>query len=816
MAQSQPEGEQSINALPPSPVSRNDTAPWPSRIIAGALFLWILGVAAGSQTIAWIARQLSMRGAPGGLTDPDFIATVIQGFLLLLPLVPLALVWKAPRYRLIFRLWALAALFGLVASVIHLPGATQAYVSTVLQIIVAGVFIIALAIIGRQSGRRPGRVPGRYSAAALALVLTPFLLTPWVIAGALGGAFEAVLNLIAALLFGLCSAMLLRRLSDLAPAPESFNNPLRVLGGFVAGAILVPMSASYGFGGNQMLMLLAVPAVAWLAMGLLGRQHETLGLTLLVGLSAAGPLLFIDPREMALVISFGLFSTLTAALRAAVIAMLLAWIAGGLFLSWRWLGHRQEDDGGGQATTAPRWTGALVAVPAWLALIMAYLFLGNSGFYGDRLFVIMQDQADVSAVQDLGDVTARRAAVYEALTAHAVDTQRDIRDELSRWGIAYTPYYLVNGLEVTGGPILRLWLQNRSDVDRVLYSPILRPAPPEDMPSPAQPAPTEPPWNISSVGADAVWRDFGVRGAGVVIGQSDSGVQWDHPELQDAYRGSAQDHDYHWYDPWNNTQQPVDTSGHGTHTLGTVLGNVVGIAPDATWFGCANLARNVGSTAYYLDCLQFMLAPFPLGGDPFSDGDVALGANVLNNSWGCPDLEGCDAESLLPAVSALRHAGTFVVVSGGNEGPSCSSLNSPPAIYDQVFSVGAVDQSGNITFFSSRGPVTLDGSNRTKPDLVAPGFDIVSAVPQNDYRAWQGTSMAGPHIAGVVALLWSANPDLIGDIERTEQILIETAQPPTVQATTCSDDDALPNNTFGYGLVDAYAAVEQAMRLSTN
>ncbi len=799
----------------PNNIDSQPTPPWPSRVIGAALFLWIVGLTTLSQTIAWIARQLSMRGAPGGLTDPDFIATVVQGVLLLLPLAPLALAWKQPRYRLIFRLWALSALFGLIASVVHLPGATQGYLSIGLQIAVSLLFAIALALIGRQTPKPAARESGRYSSRALALVLTPFLLAPWVITGAVGGPLEAVLNLVASLLFGLCSAMLLRRLSALAPAQSGLDNRLRVLGGFVAGAILLPMSASYGFGGNQLLMVLAVPAVGWLAVTLLGRRHETIGLMLLVGLSAAGALLFVDPREMALAISFGLFSTLAAAFRAAFIAMLLAWIAGGLFLSWRWLGRRQNDDKR-LRESAPSWTTALAVLPAWLALILAYAFLGNSGFYGDRLFVVLQDQADVSAAQEMDDVAERRAIVYETLTTHAEETQGDIRADLSRWGITYTPYYLVNGLEVEGGPIVRTWLERRPDVDRVLYSPILRPAPPEEMESTTVTAPTEPPWNVSFTGADSVWREFGVRGAGVVVGQSDSGVQWDHPELQDAYRGNANEHDYNWYDPWNNTQQPVDTSGHGTHTLGTVLGNVTGIAPDATWFGCANLARNVGSTAYYLDCLQFMLAPFPLGGDPFAHGDASLGANVLNNSWGCPDLEGCDDESLLPAVTAMRHAGTFVVVSGGNEGPACSSLNSPPAIYDQVLSVGAVDRSGNITFFSSRGPVTIDGSNRTKPDLVAPGFDIVSAVPQNDYRAWQGTSMAGPHVAGVVALMWSANPDLIGDVERTEQILIESAQPPPVQTSTCSDDSSLPNNTFGYGLVDAYAAVQQATALSGN
>jgi subtilisin family serine protease len=127
-----------------------------------------------------------------------------------------------------------------------------------------------------------------------------------------------------------------------------------------------------------------------------------------------------------------------------------------------------------------------------------------------------------------------------------------------------------------------------------------------------------------------------------------------------------------------------------------------------------------------------------------------------------------------------------------------------------VFSVGAIDQDGKIAGFSSRGPVTVDGSGRTKPDIVAPGVDIYSSLPGSTYGANSGTSMAGPHVAGVVALLWSANPSLIGDIGRTEQILTETARPYDGERDPCSDG-SVPNDTAGYGIVDAYAAVQAAL-----
>ena len=800
----------------PANAGMSTAGPWRSRIVGAALFAWILFVTAAVQGITWVAQQLTMGGAGGGLTDPDFLATIAQAVLLLLPLTPLALAWKQPRYRLIFRLWFLGALFSLFSAVVHVPGATAAYTSTALQIAVASGFAVMIWLRDRRFQATTSRISGRNPGSlAIALTASPILLLPWLDAGALGSPGEALLNLAAALLFGVSAALLLRRLADLNLHGQAPDNRLQLLGGFVAGATLAPMAAAFGFGGNQLLLFIVVPAAAWIAMSLAGRGRDTVALTLLIGLCAAGPLLFVDPREMALALSFGLLSTLSIAFRSAAISLFLAWITGAVLLVWRRLGESRPD-AGERRTPVASWGRLLLAAPAWLALALVYFYTGSPGFYGDRLFVVLRDQADVSAAGELSDVVERRSFVYETLVNHALETQGALHLNLAQWGFDYTPYYLVNGLEVEGGPLLRMWLENRPEVERVLYSPILRPAPAEGAETVSTDAPTEPPWNVTMIGADAVWEEYGARGAGIVVGQSDSGVQWDHPQLVSGYRGAEGDHDYSWFDPWYHTQAPTDTGGHGTHTLGTVLGETTGVAPDATWFGCANLARNVGSTPYYLDCLQFMLAPIPLGGDPFVDGDPARGAHVLNNSWGCPELEGCDDASLLPAVSALRHAGTFVVVSAGNEGPDCSSLASPPAIYDQVVSVGAVDRFRNVTFFSSRGPVTFDGSNRTKPDLVAPGLDILSAYPGNGYRSWQGTSMAGPHVAGVVALIWSANPQLIGDIEATEAILLETAQPEVNSPITCGSEGSVPNNTYGYGIVDAFAAVQQAVTLGDN
>jgi subtilisin family serine protease len=305
-----------------------------------------------------------------------------------------------------------------------------------------------------------------------------------------------------------------------------------------------------------------------------------------------------------------------------------------------------------------------------------------------------------------------------------------------------------------------------------------------------------------------------VQGEGIVVGQSDSGVVGDHPALREQYRGLDQGDDYNWFDPWDGTTSPNDEGGHGTHTMGTILGaGGIGVAPKAKWIGCVNLDRNLANPALYLDCMQFMLAPFPHGGDPFKDGDPTRAAHVLNNSWGCPGIEGCDPNALLYAANNLRDAGIFVVVSTGNDGPKCETVESPLSLYDSVFSVGAIDQMGNMADFSSRGPVTVDGSNRAKPDIVAPGVGILSSLPKGTYGSNSGTSMAGPHVAGAVALIWSAQPKLIGNIDATEQLIVATAKPYTGSASIGCFSSGTPNIAYGYGVIDVYEAVKQALEM---
>jgi len=631
------------------------------------------------------------------------------------------------------------------------------------------------------------------------LVLSIGLLTslPWLVIGAPDSWFDLGL----ALLLGGVVGWIVGRLLMWRP-PLSWQQPTTVgvwlAEGAAIGLLLLIVSRALGPNHAALIFLFSTPAAGWLLLSL-AKDATIPAITsvgTLFGVWYIGvPLAFTDSDTLHPLFLFGSFPEgLHLAILAAIGQTILAILA---ILLIRYLPNRRIHTIG---------AGVLAVVGVMLLIVG-----GRAAPNGDRLFVVLRDQAVLNGLETIADYNKRRTAVYQRLVSHATITQAPLRSTLDRLGIRYTPYYLVNGLEVEADLPVRLWLQSRPEVAEVIPVPHLRPLPISPQTAVGnEPPPTETPWNLVAIGAPEVWAR-GIQGAGIIIGQADSGVDYTHPELIDAYAGrtaSGIEHTYHWLDPWTNAPAPYDVSGHGTHTLATVLGNQVGVAPDATWIGCVNLARNLGNAPRYLDCLQFLFAPYPSGGDPFRDGNPTRGAHILNNSWGCPsDLEGCTVMSLQPAVRALRIAGVFVVASAGNDGPACGSLNAPLAIYDEVMTVGAVDAEGRLAFFSSVGPVQVDGSLRPKPDLVAPGVDILAAFPNQSYYRAEGTSMAGPHVAGAVALMWSANPALIGDIDTTTRILKETARPyPHSDGDRCG-----AGNGVGAGLLDVAAAVRRAL-----
>ena len=792
-----------------------ETAPrrqTPGAAYAVLVALWIGGTAFVLAFPLWLGEQFALASGGSDWQRGWVVALFLYAAAVALPALLGYRRAAAPRYRAVFTTWLLAVVALLLLLPVRLANPTAAQVAAALQIAGLLLYLALLVVLRRRAGREATGGGGQWAAALLGGVV---LALPWLAWGALGSPLDTLLNVVAALLFGLSAAATLDyQLLPVLRAAETSARSKLFLGGLAASGMLAILAFAFGVNGQQLILLILLPGLgwfaAWLALG--GSPSRWKAAALLFTLAVAAPLLFIDPDELNLVLNLGSRDVAFYAARATLLGGLASWLLSLIALVMA-----------GRLANGSRTVAAAVGVATVALAAGLYLFAGQPGWHGERLFVIMAAQPDASLAATVADPVERRAAVYDILVRQANASQADLRRQLERLGIDNTPYYLVNALEVDGGPLLRWWLGRRADVDRVLVSPELRPLPePPPTATGLTDAPAGPLWSQASIGAPAVWNELGVTGQGILIGQGDSGVDGEHPELRDRYRGRQSEgdtglppgNDYNWLDPWYATTEPVDRNGHGTHTLGTVLGATVGVAPGATWIACANLPRNLANPPYYLDCLQFLLAPFPQGGDALVDGRPELGAQVLNNSWGCPETEGCDSTTLLTAVQALRAAGVFVVASAGNDGPGCSSLSNPLALYDEVFTVGAVDADGNVAGFSSRGPVTADGSGRVKPDVVAPGVGILSAFPGGTFSESDGTSMAGPHVAGVVALMWSANPGLIGDVKRTEEILIETTQPTDGAALSdpdCGTTDDRPNNLAGYGMVDAYAAVQRAL-----
>ncbi len=447
-----------------------------------------------------------------------------------------------------------------------------------------------------------------------------------------------------------------------------------------------------------------------------------------------------------------------------------------------------------------------------------------------EVIIVLEAQADLEPARRLTEKADKGRFVFEALRAVAQATQPPILELLAAQGAEHRPFLIVNAIwaKVTE-PLVRE-LVARLDVRHLEGNPITRGllSGPDAklLESPATFA-VEP--GIAFTNAPQVWA-LGFTGQGVVVGGQDTGYQWDHPALRSQYRGwngTSANHNLHWHDSIHSgggscgadNLAPCDDNAHGTHTMGTVLGddgagNQIGMAPTAQWIGVRNMDQGNGTPATYLESFEWFLAPYPLGGSPMQ-GNPALAPDLTTNSWACPPSEGCSALTLQMACAVHRLAGILPVVAAGNSGSNCSTVADPPAIYDECFTVGAHrHDNGSLAGFSSRGPVTVDSSGRVKPDIAAPGVNVRSCVPGNSYAGgWNGTSMATPHVAGVVALLISAHPALRGQVDAIEQVINDTAT--EVAPGSCGGTLDF-NNHFGHGRVDALAAVMAVRQVSVS
>jgi subtilisin family serine protease len=427
-------------------------------------------------------------------------------------------------------------------------------------------------------------------------------------------------------------------------------------------------------------------------------------------------------------------------------------------------------------------------------------------------WIVLGPKANLSSAHAITDWNARGAFVVNSLRGTADRTQAGLRRMLTARGVQYKTFWSSN--------VILVYKASTATANAIAARPEVSSLAPRFIAhvldglksTPSKAAPQTPEWNLENVKAPEVWSQFGARGKGIVVASEDTGVQFDHPALVKQYRGNQGggnfNHNYNWFDPFNHCGgHPCDTFGHGTHTMGTMVGddggaNQIGVAPKAKWIETDPLPDGNGNDAALLAAGQWLLAPTKLNGN---SPKPSKRPDVVNNSWGYAFDAG---DTWYQAtVDAWIAAGIFPAWAAGNEGSGCSTLRNPGS-YPESYTMGAHDISNNIASFSSRGPSPLGPT--IKPNITAPGVNVRSSIPGNGYGNNSGTSMATPHVAGIVALIWSAAPLLRGDIAATEKILNKTGHPVDNQSCGGSQKN---NNVWGHGRVDALAAVTMAIGL---
>ncbi len=415
-------------------------------------------------------------------------------------------------------------------------------------------------------------------------------------------------------------------------------------------------------------------------------------------------------------------------------------------------------------------------------------------------YVVFAQRPALDRAFRMTDRSARARFVAQSLRATAGKSQAGVRGYLAGHQIEFTPFWIENRIFIPHGDLeLARALARRPDVAAILPETAYALPPVRVDMAPASD------WNVSKVRADQIWPIS--TGAGIVVASIDTGVQYNHPALANQYRGKSGtgfSHSGNWHDPTGLCgPTPCDNTGHGTHTVGTMVGdggagNQIGIAPGAKWIACKGCA---GASCYGSDltaCAQWILDP--AGAEP---------PDIVNNSWSGAGGGFWYQEYVRNWVAA----GIFPVFSAGNNGPACGSVGSP-GDYPESFASGASDAADEVAGYSSRGPSAFGG---VKPDLTAPGTGIRSSFPYDSYVVLSGTSMASPHAAASAALVWSVAPAYRGNTGATAQLLRSTALVRTT-SETCGGvpAGASPNNTYGSGLLDARAAVESAMASAPN
>lgn len=434
-----------------------------------------------------------------------------------------------------------------------------------------------------------------------------------------------------------------------------------------------------------------------------------------------------------------------------------------------------------------------------------------------NVFVMMATEADLRSAETVKGRVARRQFVYDALTSHAARTQKGIRAFLDARGIQYHPFWINNSVYlyyVDRDLVERL--AGRADVAYVRGDHSLPLVEPVKVVVGTD-ATDAIEWNITKVKADKVWAT-GNTGQDVVVANNDTGVRYTHEDLVQQYRGNngggSFSHDYNWWDPKSGsgaseTLAPVDGIGHGSHTMGTMVGgdgtgpltNDIGVAPGAKWIAAKGCQTNSCSDFDLDSAAEWLTCPTKLNG---SSPDCSKAPDIINNSWG----GGGGDPFYQSQVNAWIAAGIIPVFSAGNSGPGCNSMGSP-GDYTNTISAAATNINDVLASFSSKGPGVF---RKQKPDFSAPGDNVRSAWNSGDnvYAFLSGTSMAAPHISGTIALMLHAKPgtailDLYKALRTTTVKTL--GNPPDPDNCGGRNYNQYPNYIYGHGRIDAEAAV---------
>jgi subtilisin family serine protease len=439
--------------------------------------------------------------------------------------------------------------------------------------------------------------------------------------------------------------------------------------------------------------------------------------------------------------------------------------------------------------------------------------LSDFGKGTQRFIVEFASKADLRAAATQKGHATRAKAVFDALSVAARGSQAEaIKVAKTVKGANPKSYWLTNSLLVTGDETLARKLAALKGVSSVHPQKIYPLVKPVATKTAILAAAGDPEWGVAKIGADQVWAE-GITGSGIVVASIDTGVDFMHPALVRNYRGNNHDgtfsHDYNWWDPSGSCPgEPCDNVGHGTHTMGTIVGGDgpgpfspdTGVAPGAEWItakGCEDLGC---TTEALLSSGQFVIAPTDMAGN---NPNPALAPDLVSNSWGSDDP---NDTFYLETVQAWRAAGIIPIFAAGNAGEAGCGTAGTPGNFNEVISLGATDTKDNIAPFSSRGP---SPTGKVSPNVSAPGVDVVSSVPGGGYQAFSGTSMAAPHAAGAIALMLSSKPSLVGNFDAVLNALDVTAvDRPDGSCGSPDPSDNDPNYVYGEGRIDAKAAVD--------